>query len=50
MAYSDDILSFLNDQEDRDLGERILDKIDLVKERNQQIATKFFKSTSAENS
>ncbi|MBF8437626.1 photosystem II S4 domain protein [Halanaerobiaceae bacterium Z-7014] len=41
MAYSDDILSFLSDQEDRDLGERILDKIDLVKERNQQIATKF---------
>lgn len=41
MVYNDDILSFLNDQDDRDLGERILDKIDLVKERNQQIATKF---------
>ena len=41
MVYNDDILSFLNDKDDRDLGERILDKIDLVKERNQQIATKF---------
>ena len=41
MEYNDDILSFLNDQEDRDLGEIILDKIDIVKERNQQVATKF---------
>ncbi len=41
MEYNDNILSFLNDQDDQELGERILDKVDLVKERNQEVAIKF---------
>ncbi len=35
------MLSFLNDQDDLDFGERLLDKVDLVKERNQKVVTKF---------
>ncbi|MGM0414609.1 MAG: RNA-binding protein [Bacillota bacterium] len=41
MEYNDNILSFLKDEDDRALGERILDKVELVKERKNKEVTKF---------
>ncbi|MFW5873159.1 MAG: photosystem II S4 domain protein [Bacillota bacterium] len=41
MEYNENILSFLKDKDDRELGERILDKVELVKKRKNNEVTKF---------
>jgi len=41
MEHNDNILSFLKDKADRDLGKRILDEVELVKERKKKEVTKF---------